>query len=173
MTGEINKLNNFNFYEKDEELWYYDSQLEDYVRWEDFKLKFKINNINFKLPKNFKIFTTFRTQDSEDWSGAKAAFEQNLVDNKIEWFVYIKFYIDLNEEIKPLVIGKSGSLLVNSSGSDLSFSINIEDGPARRFLNENNFEWCKTQIAIYKCDSEREALDLEKEMQLKYNLFGS
>lgn len=125
------------------------------------------------MPECFLVYPTFRKQNSKNWRGAKVPFEQNLVDGNIGWFVYIKFYINKNDEIKPLVCGKSGSKLVNSNGSDISFSENVEDGPARRFLSEESLEWCKTQIAILKCDSEREAYEKESFYIKKLNLFGS
>ena len=155
---------------------YFNNKTDKYECWECYKENFHIENINFNLPKGFKLYPTFRTQDSINWNGAKAAFEQNLVDNNINWFVYIKFYIDQQGYIKPLVVGKSGSLNVNSNGSDVSFSMNINDGPARRFLKENadkGFEWCKTKIAICKAKSELEAYTIEKDIALKYNLFES
>lgn len=131
--------------------------------------KFKIQNVNFKLPEGFKLYSTFRIQESNDWSGSRQAFEQSLVDAGIRWFIYIKF----DENNHPLVIGKSGSLLVNSRGSDISFSTDVNDGPARRFLHENSIQWNKTQIAIKKCNSEKEAYILESKLQRMYNLFGS
>ena len=39
------------------------------------------------------IQPTFISQDSEDWTGASLAFEQDLVDKEIYYFTYIKFYI--------------------------------------------------------------------------------
>lgn len=153
---------------------YYDLKLKTFIPWEEYKNKFKIQNVNFKLPEGFKLFSTFRTQDSEDWSGARQAFEQNLIDENISWFTYIKFYItpDSNK-IRPLVIGKSGSKLVNANGSDVNFSTNINDGPARRYLQEEGLYWCKTQIAVKRCETEQEALQIEKEIQENYNLFKS
>ena len=139
---------------------------------EEFKNNFIIQSAG-KLPDGFQFVSTFREQDSIDWSGVKAAFEQNLVDMKVSWFVYVKFYIDKNGDVKPLVIGKSGSLLVNMSGSDLSFSIDINDGPARRFLAEGGFQWCKTQIAILPVGSEKEAYEKELEHGKAMNLFYS
>ena len=41
------------------------------------------------------------------------------------------------------------------------------------FCGDNKITWNKTQIAICKCNTEQEALTLEKEIQIKYNLFGS
>ena len=170
ITGEITKLNGSNFEERNDILYYYDKSedIQDYIPWEEYKEKFKTFNIDFKLPKGFKICSTFRTQDSESWEGTKGAFEQSLVENNVTWFVYIKF----DELNHPLVAGKSGSYLVNSRGSDVSFSTRIEDGPARRFLQENNLNWCKTQIAICPCKTEQEAFELEEKIQKEFNLFG-
>lgn len=167
-----------NFIEKDNNLLFLDKSVCKYVLWNDYKEKFQklYYDTNFKLPNGFKMYTTFRTQDSENWNGAKAAFEQNLVDNNINWFVYIKFFIDEIGNIKPLVVGKSGSLNVNTNGSDVSFSTDINDGPARRFLKENadkGFKWCKTKIAICKTKSEFEAYEMERNIAIEYNLFES
>ena len=175
LTGDVKILNNYLFEEKDGILYYLDREIKDYISWENYKKKFlksKARNIDFQLPNKFQLVPTFRTQESENWEGTRAAFEQNLVDLRVGWFVYIKFYINENN-IKPLVVGKSGSLLVNSNGSDVSFSKNIEDGPARRFLYESKLEWYKTEIAICKCDNEKEAYEIEKNIRNKYNLFSS
>ena len=161
---KILKISNFQIV--DNVAFYYDQFTHDYILWSDYKSKFKTQNIN-NLPEGFVIYPTFRAQDSKDWKGSLQAFEQNLIDNEIGWFAYIKFYIDENNKFKPLVCGKSGSKLVNVSGSDVSFSIDINDGPARCFLQEEGFEWCKTQIAILKCDSEEEAY--EKELLILMN----
>ena len=173
LTGKINKFNNSSFYEKDKELYYYDREIKDYVFWNDYKAKFLIFSKDIVLPVEFVIIPTFRTQDSENWEGAKQAFEQSLIDLNISWFVYIKFYINESNKSIPLVCGKSGSLLVNNSGNDLSFSTDINDGPARRFLIENNYQWDKARIAILKCDSEKEAYEKENYYAYKLNLFNS
>ena len=162
---------------KDNVPYFYDKSVNDYIPWEDYKKKFIIQSkyVDIKniLPE-FKLYSTFRTQDSNSWSGgSKQAFEQSLVDDSILWFVYIKFYLDTQNNSKPLVCGKSGSLLVNSNGSDLSFSTDINDGPARRFLAENQLQWDKTKVAILSCSSEKEAYELERKYLEKLNLFGS
>ena len=190
----------YQFEEKDNVLYYYDKTSKTYIPWEKYKLKFsrmrttsEINNFIKKLkaleifqPKHMgpvgsydlndiiQLLPTFRTQDSQDWTGAKNAFEQSLVDADIHWFTYIKFYIDNKKKtIRPLVVGKSGSLLVNSSGSDLSFSTDINDGPARKFLNDENLQWDKTQILIIKAKSEQQALFYEWKIAYVYELFES
>lgn len=173
LTGDIDRLNRSLFHQKDKELWYYDSSIKDYIVWSEFKNKFKIKSNNIDLPKDFKLYPTFRVQSSDDWGGANNAFEQSLVDDDIQWFIYLKFYLDNDSNSIPLVCGKSGSLLVNSRGSDVNFSTNIDDGPARRFLLEENLQWDKTKVAILKCASEQDAYDKEKYYLKKLNLFGS
>ena len=120
------------------------------------------------------IQPTFRMQDSIDWSGgARQAFEKDIMDKNVGYFAYIKFYLDENGHSRPLVAGKSGSVLVNSSGSDVMFSDDVEHGPARRFLQEGHFHWDKTNILLLPADSEKHALALERQVQKTMNLFGS
>lgn len=173
ITGEIKLLNNSNFVEEKNVLYFLDKSTNSYVSWSDYKSRFKTKNIDWKLPEGFMLIPTFREQDSSSWEGARGAFEQSLVDLNIRWFVYIKFYISADNQVLPLVIGKSGSLLVNSSGSDLSFSTDTDDGPARCFLADEDLDWCKTQIAILKCDDEITAYEQECRLAADYNLFES
>ena len=168
-----------NFIKMNDILYYFDSKIKDYIPWIDYKKQFKTefnNDFINKVKKDYSnVFMqpTFRNQDSKDWAGAKQAFEQSLVENNVYYFCYIKFYIDLNNNMKPLVVGKSGSLNVNTTGSDVSFSTDINDGPARRFLNEEKLQWDKTKILIIPCKTENEAFDIEKFITLKYCLFES
>ena len=178
---------------------YYDKLNNQYIPWDNYKAKFNqkiltkdiesfINSIksldifqpkamgpvkSYNLDDIIKLYHTFRSQESNDWAGAKCAFERSLIENSVNWFCYIKFYIDRNSKIRPLVVGKSGSLNVNSSGSDISFSTNINDGPARRFLIEEGVVWDKTQILIIKSKSEQQALFYEQKISDIYGLFGS
>ena len=145
-----------------------------YLCWECYKEKFQINSKSSPIDNCELIdIPTFRTQDSKDWIGARNAFECYLVENQITWFVYIKYYIDVYSDSRPLVVGKTGSRLVNINGTDVSFSTNINDGPARRFLYENDLSWDKTKISIIKCSNEKEALELEKEILETFGLFSS
>jgi len=127
----------------DNRILYFDKSIGNYVCWSCYKEKFidigYSDNFIKKLKENYdnvELFSTFRTQDSEDWSGgARSAFERNLIERDISWFVYVKFYHNKNKnKIEPLVVGKTGSLLVNISGTDVDFSEDENDGPARRFL---------------------------------------
>ena len=189
-----------NFIIKDETLYYYDKSISDYVPWENYKLKFsrmrstyeidnfieKVKNLDIFKPKQMgpagyynineivQLVPTFRTQDSENWTGAKEDFEKRLLELNINWFTYIKFYIDpKTKNIRPLVIGKSGSKFVNSSGIDLSFSTDINDGPARQFLHDIGSSWDKTQVLIIKAKSEQQALFYEWKISDVYRLFES
>ena len=125
---------------------YFSRDIRKYVCWSCYKDKFisinlenrLLNSISKEFPTAISI-PTFRTQDSQTWEGALGAFNQYLLDLNIQWFVYIKFYIDKEtNQSKPLVVGKTGSTLVNSNGIDVNFSEEINDGPARKFLNETN-----------------------------------
>ena len=165
---------------KNETKMFYDKATEDYICWECYKEQFIEQNININFINyinqdysNAFIQTTFRKQNSDNWSNAKLAFEKNIVEKEIKYMVYIKFYIDINKNVKPLVVGKTGSLLVNFSGTDVCFSTDISHGPARYFLYENNLKWDKTKILIISCETEEKALDVEKGIQIKYNLFES
>lgn len=146
--------------------------------WECYKKEFeeiKIPNIkrSFSLKLHgFKFIPTFRTS-KDSWNGYKVAFEQYLEDKNIKWFVYVKFYINPRGFINPIVVGKSGSKLVNSNGSDLNFSTDIKDGLARKLIKESNSEWYYDHIMIKKVKNEREAYTLERKIMEKYNLFGS
>ena len=62
---------------------------------------------------------------------------------------------------------------VNDRGTDVSFSTNINDGPARRFLQENGYQWNKEIVAILPCESEQDAYEKEELYLEKLNLFGS
>lgn len=172
--GGTNILSKPNFIEKDGVICYLDRETGNYAPWEECKKAFinESSNKNISFP-NFIIVPTFRPQHSESWHGIRGAFEHHLVDLGIKWFVYIKFYIDSIGNIKPLVVGKSGSLSVNVSGSDLSFSTAVEDGPSRRFLHDCNLEWWKENIAIRNFDDECDALEYEQHIAKKYKLFQS
>lgn len=143
------------FIELDNILCYYDRTVSSYVPWPDYKSKFSVSfslelaDFISDLQKSFPsaiLIPTFRTQDSDSWTGSRAAFEMSLTECNIFWFAYIKFYVDHDGLTKPLVVGKSGSTLVNSAGSDINFSTDVNDGPARRFLHDEGLHWDKTQL---------------------------
>lgn len=120
----------------------------------------------------FKTIPTFRTSESS-WNGDKIAFEQYLLDKKVKWFVYVKFYENRRGKILPLVAGLSASSKINAGGSDLNFSLSTKDGKARQFLKLNKEDWYYYKIMIKKCNSTQEAYRLESKILEKYNLFSS
>lgn len=120
----------------------------------------------------FRMYPTFRTS-TENWNGDKIAFETYLKERHVQWFVYVKFYVNKRGTIKPLVVGKSGSIRVNDSGSDLNFSTDINDGPARQFLQLNHFHWYYDHIAIRKCKNSLDAFEYERKIRDLLDLFGS
>lgn len=145
----------------------------NFVLREEVNQKFEINHIECPVPLGFTIIPTFRDQNSTSWEGKREMFEDSLVKQNIKWFVYIKYAKNISDKNFPLVVGKSGSKLVNNSGSDVSFSEDPNDGPSRKYLKDNNFEWNKTYIAVYPCETESEAYSKEKEIVMKYKLFES
>lgn len=117
--------------------------------------------------------STGRTQNSKTWQN-KEAFDQYLINMNIGWFCYIKFYIDKDDNVKPLVVGKTGTKLVSNTINDICFSYwDTNKGPARQFLKDRNVDWDKTKVFIIPCNTEIEALEKEKELKEKFNLFYS
>lgn len=111
------------FITQDGVLCYYDRSNNVYVPWDGYKQKFYrkrlgndgldsfvqyVRSMDCFQPKHMgpagsydlndvvQLVTTFREQGSELWAGARKAFEQRLVELGIEWFAYIKFYLDHN-----------------------------------------------------------------------------
>lgn len=165
---------------KDNVLLYWDSTIGKYVNWEIYIKNFKLENINIDFLKevrniydNAEIIKTFRKQNSNSWLNAKIPFEQSLLDKNIKYFTYIKFYLNENNISLPLVAGSSASKSVNITGSDVNFSTDINDGPSRRFLKENNYKWDKTKILIIPFDNKNDSLLSEQLLKDKFNLFGS
>lgn len=140
--------------------------------WDCFKEKFKNNDIVNEDFINYNSFwqNTYRLQRTN--KTGQLAMEQELVDRGINWFVYIKFY-EIENKIKPLQVCKSGSMIVNKSGSDVGFSTNINHGAARIFLNENNLRWHIEKILIFPTKTEKEAYELERLLIKRFGLFSS
>lgn len=139
----------------------------DGVSFDEFIGRIKKLPIMF-VPDGFHLVSTCRTQESK--------YRNKILDNvlkggKYKWFA---FYIKYDELGHPLVVGKSGSKLVNRSGCDVTFDKNPNGGPARRYLIKNNLDWNKTQIAVSKSfETEKEAFEYESKIVKKYNLLGS
>jgi hypothetical protein len=130
--------------------------------------KFKSGNVK-AIPRRYGFQDIPTFYDGLGRWSTRRQFEQALVDNRITWFVYIKY----DEDHRPLVVGKSGSKLVNYSGSDVSFSTNLKDGPARVWLRNNNKSWQTNTIAIVPKRTERGAYKLESKILRRYRIYGS
>jgi len=127
----------------------------------------------------YKIYNTYLEQNSDRWRrGKRREFEQSLVHDKLYGFAYIKFYLD-DEKMYALVAGESGSLNVNSSGSDVKFRVHPEIGKAKKWLYENNKKWCQTEILIIRTNGEekntskKEAREIEKYLVETFGLCNS
>lgn len=166
------------FFTKNNKEYFVDRSSNKYILWEDFKNNFIIQNINNKIISQIQLeyngewFPTFITRN-DPLNCGHLAFDKYLVDKGVRYFVYIKFYKDNENNIYPLVCGESASFLINSSGCDLSFSKNLKDGPSRKFLIEENFDYLYEQIYLIRTNSREESLKIEKEIIQKFNLFNS
>ena len=114
----------------------------------------------------------------DSWGDDKVKFNGLLEAKGYQWVVYVKLYVSGYARsgkaiVRPLVVGKSGSYLVNASGCDLSFSMAPEDGPARRFLLKNRLEWYHEKVLIKGFRDEKAAYRYESKIANKLNLFGS
>ncbi len=162
-----------NFVDQNGSLLYYDRKSSRYVKWDEYKAEFTKNLVSIDDFEPKYLFPTFITRDDPENCG-HMAFDQYLIDRGVKWFAYVKFYVDTDGAVKPLVAGKSGSFLVNDYGSDLSFSRSANDGPARRFLQDNDFDWFYEYVALYPHETEQDALQMESELKEKYGgLFSS
>lgn len=138
------------------------------------------------------ILPTYREPESENWDGALAAWEHSLVELELENFVYVKFAQCRREGTEssecvslktcfPLVVGVTGSLLVNTAGSDLDFGewnpeLGPEDvnfTPARLFMYENGMQWVKTHVLAVPCSNREQAFLLEAVIAEHFDLMMS
>lgn len=152
---------------------FYDKTKKKYICW-DCKKEEVLNNetIQAIIDFGYEIIPTF--YDESDFWYKRNKFEEDLAYNKnIKWFSYVKFYIDAYGASRPLVAGKTGSLLVNKSGTDVCFSTNTNDGKSKIFLSDSNLSWNTSIIAIKRFDLEKDAYKFETETAKHFNLFYS
>ena len=190
INDDIYIFNNTNFYTLNDLLYIYDNEINDYILYSKFKEKYSKNNnydsvepfideIQDKYSNAF-IQPTYRSQNSTTWSGAKDAFELDLNQMEIGYFAYIKFVYNIDpitgeidyNSIKPAIAGKSGTLLVNSSGTDVNFSEDEKDGPTRKMIQNGLISWCKSFILVIPTENEC-AYEVERNLQKEYKLLGS
>ncbi|WP_097006360.1 hypothetical protein [Lacrimispora amygdalina] len=134
---------------------------------------------NSEYRDSYHTYKTKLEQDECKWKyGKYNEFEQALVDGKLYYFAYIKFYLD-NGKKYALVAGKTGSRNVNSRGSDVRFREHPYEGAAKDWLFENNKEWCQTEILVIKPKeedekgSEFEAREIERYLVNTFGLLES
>lgn len=148
------------------------------------KKKFTIGEIIQELEKNpmytnrFKVYDTFLRQEDIRWRrGKRATYERQLAEAGLQYFAFIKFYLNENNEKIGLVAGKSGSINVNVR-SDLNFSRNPKYGEAKAWLYKNNLQWSQTEVLIIstlskeKVASRKEAFEIERFLMREFNLLG-
>lgn len=139
-----------------------------------------INKLNeYKYAGRHKVYDTCLKQDAIRWGYRKRQqFENDLRDNGLKNFAYIKFCLSENGEKFGLVAGKSASKNVIGR-SDLLFSTNTEHGKARRWLQDENKEWCQTEVLIIGAISEddkenrSEAFQIEQDLKDMFGLCNS
>ena len=134
---------------------------------------------NSEYKGRYKIYNTFLGQEAVRWRrGDKSKFQQSLVDESLKFFAYIKFYVD-GERKYALVAGKSGSNTVNSSGCDLGFSLDSQKDLAKKWLSDNNKQWCQTEFLVISTNAEEkeksntEALEIERYLVRTFGLLES
>lgn len=191
INDDIYIFNNTNFYTLNDLLYIYDNEINDYILYSKFKEKYSKNNnydsiepfidkIQDKYSNAF-IQPTYRSQNSTTWSGAKDAFELDLNQMEIGYFAYVKFVYNIDpitgeidyNSIKPAVAGKSGTLIVNYSGTDVNFSEDEKDGPTRKMIQDGLISWCKSFILVIPTENECLAYEVERNLQKEYKLLGS
>ena len=161
-----------------------DKSSGEYALWDKYKNDFQTdkinNNVMHKIEEEFNnlgglYLQTFISKDSPLNCG-HALFDKLLVENNINWFTYIKFIKNVQTgNILPAVVGKSGSFNVNSSGCDLSFSLNPKHGLTRKLIGEGGgiLDWLYNQVYVIPCNREEQAYLTEEDIADKYRLFYS
>ena len=137
----------------------------------------ELNNSKYK--DRCQIYSTYFEQGQKRWKyGKRNEFEKSLIEGKLYYFAYIKFYLE-NDKKYALVAGKSGSRNVNAYGSDVRFRESPYKGKAKEWLDNNSRKWCETEILIIstvkteKKSSEDEAKEIEKFLVNTFGLFQS
>lgn len=123
---------------------------------EIYNIKDIVNYIKEKLNIEGFIQPSHRINNKENATGRFIA-EQELVDKGVKWFVFCSFATNGN----IAVVGKSGSKLVNISGSDAFYF--YKNSVTKNKLKEYNLSICHDFVLIWNNPSwtEKEALEYE------------
>lgn len=144
----------------DGELYFHPHFTRDIYKWNEFSKRY----YNY-LRDNAKDIEKSIFEDFPDARfihfDSVSDLEQQLVELDIRYFTYIKYAKsscgakhnkleggDIDGAI-PLVVGKSGSPLVNTCGTDISFSYDTGHGPARKMINDLNLKWKDDCILVF------------------------
>lgn len=144
----------------DGELWFHPHFTHDIYKWNEFSKRYYnylCDNAKDIQDSIFKDFPDARFIHFDSVSD----LEQQLVELDIRYFTYIKYAKsscdakrnksedrDIDGAI-PLVVGKSGSQLVNTCGTDISFSYDAGHGPSRKLINDLNLKWKDDCILVF------------------------
>lgn len=165
---------------------YYSKINKNYICWSCYRERFirkrnlrsleifepKLISLGIFRQEQNKILVADTLRKNGKWE-SKIKFEQLLIDLELDYFTYIKFYRVSELISRPLVVGETGSLNVNLSGSDISFSKDVKHGPARIFLKEGNFDWDDSKLLIIKAQSKNQAKFFEHRISETFGLFNS
>lgn len=144
----------------DGELYFHPHFTRDVYKWNEFSKRYynylcdNAKDIEESIFEDFPDARFIYFNDIND-------LEQQLIGLDIRYFTYIK-YAKSNNDAKrnklegkdidgaiPLVVGKSGSPLVNTCGTDISFSYDAGHGPARKLINDLNLKWKDDCILVF------------------------
>lgn len=148
---------------------------QDRIPFKDYCSKFIVNsplNVNFKDLGFVDVpFDCSEKHPSYPTLACEQYISDLFEDNP--WLVYIKYYIDFEGASRPIVVGKTGTIKVNSSGTDICFDIKKNDKrAARQFLADNNLSWDKSKISAIGFKTEQEALNFEDYIINKFSFLG-
>lgn len=122
---------------------------------------------NSKYMGRYKIFNTYLEQGTDRWHrGYKSKFQQSLVDDKLYYFAYIKFYLD-NDNKNALVAEKSSSYTVNSYGCDLGFYLYPQKGLAKKMVIRQQKAVVPNGISSYINYCRRKNKVIKRQLRLK------
>jgi len=121
----------------------------------------------------FRWVPTFQDDSGNTLAAPGAAFDAMLQSHGVRWCTYVKFYRSRRGRVSPLVVGKTGSGLVNATGTDLSFSTDPSHGPARRMLAATRARWHTTYVMVKGAKNANAAYDTERMVMDHLSLYGS
>ncbi|MCL2109251.1 MAG: hypothetical protein FWH20_07900 [Oscillospiraceae bacterium] len=111
---------------------------------------------------------TFLSNNGGRWN-KKRRFREFLISKKVSDFVYIKGFLDENKKTYPIVVGKTSMPYF-----DVNFSVKPEHGTARYLLSRNKeLSWNCEEVIIIIPKKKGDSLNVEKQIQIDYCLFGS